>query len=1094
MSRLLSALLLASLSALPGLAGPGIPVQYVHHVWRAESGLPQNTVTSVTQSRDGYLWIGTEEGLVRFDGIAFATFNADNSALRNNLVLAVREDRQGALWVGTKGGLTRLRSGKDRTYTSKDGLAGDVITSLYEDRQGDLWAGTDGGGVSRIRNGKIENFGTAKGLPAGTVFAVAGDPQGGLWFGTGSGLARWNGSRFEAVRGLPNEDIRALLGEEDGSMWIGTNGGGLIRRERDGSVTSYGMPQGLGGNKIRSVLRDSEGTLWVAALDSGLHRLVSGRFEALTADDSTAPRDVWWLFEDREHSLWTGTIGAGLHRYHRAKVAHLAVSPGRSNDTVLGVFEDRDGGLWLGTREGGVKRWKGGKETVFSTANGLSDPLVFSIAEDRDGDIWIGTRNGLDRLHAGRFTVYTTGDGLPSNTIPTILKDSRGTLWIGTRKGLCRREKDGFTVYTTADGLPNDFVISLREGADGSLWIGTAGGGASRFREGRFTTYGPKQGLSSGVVFDIQADADGTVWLGTSGGGLNRVKDGRISAITARDGLFDNTVFRILADGRDRFWLSSNRGISVVERRDLEDFADGKIRSIRHQSFGVADGAKSQECNGGFQPAGWKTAGGKLYFPTTQGALVIDPADIRRNAAAPHVVLEGALFNGSPADGNRSVEIGPGPGSLEFHFNAPSFLAPKKIAFRYLLEGFDREWVNAGSRREAYYTNIPPGNYRFRVLAANEDGVWNEAGAALPFRLRPYFHQTAVFYGLCAALALLIVVMLHKVRVRQLSLREAKLSARVAQSTRELREQIAARDVAHEELRQVQRRLMELARQSGMAEVAIGVLHNVGNVLNSVSVSATVVEEKVKESHTDHLMILAEMLRSHSNDLDSFLRDDPKGRRVIPYLAKLSAQFCQDRDRVLEEVTVLTSHVRHMKEIVATQQAYAKVSGLVEELPLSTLVEDAIRFVEPGLEKHNIAIRCDFEELPQILVDRHGVLQILLNLLRNAMEAIRQQPGSSRIVKVRLRQHGEEWVRIEVEDSGVGLQSEQLTRIFAQGYSTKKGGHGFGLHSGALAARQMSGSLWAESGGLGCGATFTLQLPLRLNVPASQQTRQGAAA
>ena len=1082
MLRLTAIILSAASIAFAGL-DPAKPVdQYLHDVWRADSGLPQSTVTVIAQTHDGYLWIGTEEGLVRYDGVTFTTFHTGNAPFKNNIVLSILEDRHGALWVGTKGGLTRLRSSQDKTFTTADGLAANVVTSLREDRVGDVWAGTDGGGVSRFHSGAIQNYGVSEGLPSRAVFTIAQDHQGTLWFGTGAGLARWDNGRFQAQSGLPNPDVRALLPESDGTMWIGTNGGGLVRWQ-GGSMTVFTARQGLRGNAVRAILRDSEGTLWVGALDSGLHRFRNGRFEAAAATNgSPAPRDVWALLEDREGSLWTGTIGAGLHRYRDSKITVMAADPARPDDTVLGVFEDSTGALWLGTKAGGVNRWKDGKVTSYGTRQGLSDPLVFSIAEDRDGDIWVGTRNGLNRIHRGRIKVYTMRDGLPSNTVPAMLKDRQDRLWIATRKGLCRWEDGKFVTFTTADGLANNFVISLREAPDGSIWAGTAGSGASRLHDGYFDSYGPGDGLSNGVIFDIHADADGTIWFATSGGGLNRWKKGRITHITAKDGLFDNTVFRILEDGQKRFWLSSNRGISVVERRELNDFADGRIGFVRTRSFSQADGLKSQECNGGFQPSGWEASDGKLYFPTTQGAAVIDPAGISRNVPVPDVVLEKAIINGHPTDPTHSGEVAPGVGNLEFHYSAPTFLAPRKLSFRYRLEGFDSQWVDAGARREAYYTNLPAGRYRFRVMAAGEDGIWLESLSARPFRLNPHFYNTWIFYTLCGALLFWILVGVHRLRVRNFSAREKELSSRVHERTRELQEQIVARDLAHSELKHAQERMMELSRQSGMAEVASSVLHNVGNVLNSVNVSATIVADMVKESRVEKLLVLVDMLQRHADNLEAFLSNDPKGQRVIPYLAKLGSHFGQERHLLLQELSQLTEHIQHVTEIIATQQNYATVSGLVEEVSLATLVEDAFRIVQPGLDRHNVALECDFEELPRILVDKHRTLQILLNLLRNAKEAIKASPDARRIIRVHLARHSADRVRLEVTDFGIGLPQENLTRIFGHGFTTKKGGHGFGLHSGALAAKQMGGSLWAESEGPGCGATFILELPMHVNV------------
>jgi signal transduction histidine kinase len=546
-------------------------------------------------------------------------------------------------------------------------------------------------------------------------------------------------------------------------------------------------------------------------------------------------------------------------------------------------------------------------------------------------------------------------------------------------------------------------------------------------------------------------------------------------------------VFRILEDGQNRFWLSSNRGISQVNRKDLNDLADGRIHSIRNQSYGQADGMKSQECNGGFQPAGWRTHDGKMYFPTTQGAVLIDPTRVRRSTLAPPVTLELAILNGRPTNPMMPADIPPGAGSLEFHYSAPSFLAPKRIAFRYRLEGFDPQWVEAGARRAAYYTNIPAGNYSFRVIAANEDGVWNEAGASTTFRLQPHFYNTSLFCALCCIAFFSTIVSLHQLRLRQQNARERDLSARVKERTRELQEPIAARDLAHANLKEAQRLLVDLSRQAGMAEVATGVLHNVGNVLNSVNVSASIASGKIVELRVDKLVAAVALLTQHNEDLPEYLSRDPKGVRVIPYLVKLGRQLEAERQVSLKELEQLRDHVGHIKEIVATQQGVAKACGVIENISLAGVAEAALRIVTPSLERHGIKFEQEVEDLPDFALDKHQVLQILVNLLNNAKESIKERNDAVKLIRIRIHRHGDNRVRVEVRDNGVGLDRQQLTRIFAHGYTTKRDGHGFGLHSGALAAKQMQGSLWAESEGLGCGAAFVLELPLQLQVPVTQK-------
>jgi signal transduction histidine kinase len=461
-----------------------------------------------------------------------------------------------------------------------------------------------------------------------------------------------------------------------------------------------------------------------------------------------------------------------------------------------------------------------------------------------------------------------------------------------------------------------------------------------------------------------------------------------------------------------------------------------------------------------------------------KGMVVVDPAKLQKNALSPPVAIERVTVDGTNFESSQPIEARPGEGRLQFEFTALSLVSSHKIRFKYKLEGFDRDWVEAGQRRAAYYTNIPPGQYRFRVTACNNDGVWNTAGASVPFTLSPHFYQTRFFKAICILLVAGLCCGAYRLRISQLRAREKKLILLVDERTHALQQQVQAKERAHAELAEAQQNLIELSRQSGMAEVATSVLHNVGNVLNSVNVGAAVVYEKVRDLRFDRLSAAVEMVQDHIHDLSNFVETDPKGQRVVPYLANLSTHLQTERQRLLVELETMTSHIDHIKQIVATQQDYAKVSALIELVSLPKLAEDAFRMVESSFERHHVDILREFEDVPSVPAAKHKVLEILVNLLRNAKQAVIEHNGSLRQIRVCIKSAGHDKVRVEVHDTGVGVARENLTRIFAHGFTTKPNGHGFGLHSGAIAARQMNGSLWAESDGPGCGATFVLELPM----------------
>ncbi len=455
------------------------------------------------------------------------------------------------------------------------------------------------------------------------------------------------------------------------------------------------------------------------------------------------------------------------------------IEDGLPQNTITVIHQTRDGYIWLGTQEGLV-RFDGVRFTVFDKKNteDIKDSHILTLFEDHEGSLWIGTYGGgLNRLKDGEFTAYTTKEGLSNDFVWSIYEDRKGSLWIGTYGGGLNRLKDGeFTAFTTKEGLSNNFVRSIYEDREGSLWIGTDGGGLNRLRDEKFTVYTIKEGLSNDLVRSIYEDREGSLWIGTRGGGLNRLKDGKFTVYTTKEGLFDDTVWQILEDGKGNLWMSCNNGIFRVNKRELNDFAEGKISSINSISYGKPDGMMSKECNGGVQPAGWKSRDGRLWFPTIRGVAMIDPENIRTNKMPPPVLIEQVIIDNRSFVDSRIIQISPGNKDFEFHYTGLSFLVPDRVKFKYKLEGWNKEWIDAGTRRMAYYTNIPPGSYCFRVIACNNDGIWNEEGASLKIIVPPTFWQTWWFRVLLVLSILSAVIFIYKLNTRAIHRRNEELN------------------------------------------------------------------------------------------------------------------------------------------------------------------------------------------------------------------------------------------------------------------------------------------------------------------------------
>ncbi|MGA8025723.1 MAG: two-component regulator propeller domain-containing protein [Bryobacteraceae bacterium] len=788
--------------------------QYTQDVWNTDAGLPQNSILAIAQTRNGYLWLGTEDGLARFDGVRFTVFDKENTPeLQSNDIRALLVDGDGSLWIGTNGGgLTRLRHGKFTTFTTPNGLSNDAIHSLYEDAKGALWIGTDGGGLNRMQGGQFTEYGVKNGLPDNAVFSISGATDGSLWVGTHAGLAHMRDDSFTVYTsrdGLPNDDVRCTYLDRRGNLWIGTNGGGLSRFT-DGKFVNYTVRDGLSSNTIWSISEDSAGTLWIGTGEAGLDRYQGGKFAAYTSKQGLPADQIWSTFEDREGSLWIGTKGGGLVRLNDGVFTTITSREGLSSDIVLPVYEDREGAIWMGTHGAGLNRLKNGKITTYTTKDGLPDNIVWSITEDGRGNLWAGTSKGLGRFEHERFSVFDTRRGLPNNVVLSTYRDHAGNLWIGTRGGLSRFDGATFTTYATKDGLSNDYVLSIYQDQQDTMWIGTGGGGLNSLKNGKLFSYTTENGLSNNVVWSINGDPDGTLWLGTDGGGLDRFKKGKFTAYTTANGLFDDAIFQILSDSRGYLWMSSNKGVFRVSRRDLDAFAAGRIHSVQSVAYGLADGMKSKECNGGFQAAGWKTKDGRLCFPTMKGLSIVDPARPKIDALPPPVIIERVAVDGAAFQPDKPIRLPPGKGELEFEFTAPSLVSSSKIHFKYMLEGFDKEWVDAASRRVAYYTNIPPGEYRFKVIACNKDKVWNTKGASASVTLLPHFYQTHGFVAFCSMIAVALVLGAYRLRLRQLRTNETNLVLLVDERTRALAHHTRALQESEKRFRQLAENIHEV--------------------------------------------------------------------------------------------------------------------------------------------------------------------------------------------------------------------------------------------------------------------------------------------
>lgn len=1007
--------------------------QYIHESWQSENGLPDGSVTAIIQSRDGYLWLGTHRGLAYFDGVRFTMLSSgvptDPVA---TAIVALAEDGDGNIWVasefglsvvrrpgntlemvlpgeighavvvgksgsilfGTEAGVIRIDGSNITRITTADGLPSNNVRAVVEAADGAVWIGTFGGGLARIQDGKLAAYSTRDGLPDMVVQSLSTDRAGTLWIGTESGVARYDGQTFVGLRtsdGLPNNNVRQIIEDHDLNIWIATLGG--LARISKNNVTSITSRDGLTNDVIWSLCEDREGSLWIGTEGSGLNRLKDGQLTTLTSRQGLSNDLVCPILEGRDGTLWIGTFGGGLNRLKDGALTAITARDGLPNNNLNSLMEDRSGAIWIGTIGGGVCRYANGAFTTYSTNNGLSNPNVHALLEDREGVVWIGTEVGVTRFVHGQMVPFSVEQGLASNVVRVIHEDRQGRIWIGTNAGLTRISGGDVSSFSTSDGLP------------------------------------------SATIWAIHEDAEGTLWFGTSGG-IGRLKNNTFIGFSELDGLPDHDVFQILEDGSENFWISCTRGIYRVAKKDFDRRERGEIQTLPTRSYGRADGMKSEVCTHFFQPAGCKTRDGRLWFPTTKGAVMVDPDRFAINDQVPPIVIESLVVDSRILDARSSPGIEPGAEKFEFHYTGLSFRAPELVRFKYKLDGFDHDWVDAGTRRVAYYTNLPPGNYSFRVVGCNDDGVWNDTGAVISFSLRTPLWREPWAILVYVVLGLGLVYGGVRLRLQALKNRNRALEAKIAVRTAQLAEKV-----------------QQMSESEGRAHAS---------EMKAIEAS---------QAKTIFLSNMSHELRTPLNVILGFVQ-------LMARDTSLSASVRRQLDIVMhsgEHLLGLINDVLSLAKIeagrmglnVAPFDIHAMLTGVEEmlrlrakDLPIALLFE-----VDPSV--------------PQFVLGDEGKLrQVVINLLGNSLKF-------TLAGHIALRVRWEDGAcTFEVEDTGKGISKAEFARLFEAFVQTETGrqakeGTGLGLAICQNFILLMGGVITGESE-LGRGTTFrfTVELPV----------------
>jgi signal transduction histidine kinase/ligand-binding sensor domain-containing protein/DNA-binding response OmpR family regulator len=1051
-------------------ADGALRASWVHESWSVEDGLPVNSFNQLLQSRDGYIWGATFDGLVRFDGVRFTVFNTSNSdGLPNNRIVGLHEARDSSLWLLTeRGELVRFRHGRFLHYGPSRGITGTVLhvieagdsalwihtasdigrieadgyvsalgapahDSIYDvlpRRDGRVWLRTARRGLHHIVERRVEPLVTGTDLDSGSIQSLLELPSGAAYVSSSAGAWIEDGVwRSVHGRGQPVRDVWNLVHAAAAQLTLGIGADGVVRIEADSAA-----PMALdyrGG--VLTV--DAQGSLWFAR-GSVLHRNTDIVYDVVRPGVAVAPTDrVTAILIDREGSIWISMAESGLHRIKPALFTTLSEPEGLSNRNVLALYEDAAGAIWVSGRVHGPSRIDpDGTITRFGGSDGAPEGITSWIAD--------GPSQLLLSTFASIYTCTLPALSCTRERSPRVTdsakfalhRDAEGRIWAGTSRGLAVREGGRWSALPGWSGsAPVRAFASTR---DGALWMGTNGDGVLRWYEGRFTQVNEAHGLPSNLVRSLYADAAGMLWIGTEGRGLARLDplawadsgDRRIARIGAAHGLFDDVIHQILEDNDGRLWMSSNRGIFWVARNELNAVADGRAQRVHSTSYTEGDGIRNREANGGFQPAGIRSRDGRLWFATQDGVVFVDPREVGGERPLPPVIIERVIAGDTsflPYDAPLHLDVT--QRDLQLEFTALSLLEPFNNRFRYRLDPYDDDWVDAGNRRTAFYTRVPPGRYTFRVIASNREGVWNQDGARLALTLAPYFWETATFRTAMLLLLLITAVAFASVWQIRVQRRALELERIVSERTSTLRER-------ERQLEQQAVQLKELGRAK--SRFFANVSH---------------------EFRTPLTLAIGPL-----EDIRARLRDDadPTTARGIDMALRNSRRLLRLVNQILDVARLEAGHLklrrRPLDVVVLVRGLAAAFSAIVEQREITLVV--------------------DTPESLRGAFDADAIEKILTNLLSNA---IKFTPARGRVT-ITLSDAGEA-IRIEVSDTGPGIPAHDLPHVFERFYQADESatraepGTGIGLALARELVELHGGTISVASGA--DGTTFTVALP-----------------
>ncbi|MEF8817433.1 MAG: two-component regulator propeller domain-containing protein [Salinibacter sp.] len=1033
-------LLVLMLGGLTGSAPAQPSTQYVRQSWTVKDGLPQNGVWALEHTNDGFLWTGTMQGLARFDGHDFTIFEpAVTEGLRGNRILHLLERRPGSLWIGTDIGLTRYREGTFTHYRYRGQSLGNV-NALYADTAGPVWVASERGLFRRTPD-TLARESLPVSLPASSISHLLPAPNDGLWIVAEGTLRRWRDGAFEPspiTRQFSDRNVEAVSRSPEGTWWIGTPSA-LFRVEADRSLRRY--PHSAA--RIQEIVAPSPRRLWVigsvdpdpAATDRRrLFRLQNDELVPFPVEGLPPYSVPVSLEPDPSGQVWIGTNGYGLHRLRRRTIGRYPHRQERNGPNTQTIYQDGGGDVWVGTSGQGLTRLSTSDTTTYTVQDGLPSNQIRAVAEDTSGALWVGTSDGLARRTGDAFVVPPEAERLRGHRVGALYQEPNGSFWVGTfGAGLFRRRGDQFERVLSPAALPDAQIYVLRRQPDGPLWIGTYGGGLVAYRAGRMTRYTTTDGLPHPSVRALRAPNDSTLWIGTYGGGLARLRDGHFDGVSKRDGLPNRTVHHILADTSGHFWLASNGGLLRVERDRLRAVANGHTDRIYPDVFGPGDGMPTRECNGGVQPAGWRTRNGRLWVPTIGGAAIVDPdsLDTQPPSSLPVYAVDVRVGDTTYASLSAPLSLTPGTNQIEIRYTGVSLRHSDELWFRYRLAGFTEDWTYTRRRRAAYYTHLPPGTYRFRVQATTDGETWHPARSTVTFTIAPHFWQTWWFRGGIGLLLGVLGVGAYAYRGRSLRRREDRLRTLVNERTQRLTREMKRTEAQAE-------RLTELDTEKNRL---------FANVSHELRTPLTLI-----------LGPLQATLEGSYGPLPDALR--PILRRMLRSARRLQALI----DQLLDLSTLEPAEVR-------LDCVRADLVGFLRSV---------VQAFVPFAEREGITLQFRPRvEAQAVDVDPDKLETAVSNLLSNALKFTPEE--GSVLVTLDVHEGDPDSFEIAVHDTGPGLPDEQQPLFFERfhqgGAAESHRGTGIGLALARKVVELHDGTIEVTSTE-GTGSTFTVRLPL----------------